>query len=49
MSGYLMHPRTKAFLASTALPCLEKPFSFDELERTITRHLESLGGIAPTS
>lgn len=49
MSGYLMHPRTKAFMASTALPCLEKPFSFDELERTLVRHLESLGGLSRAS
>ncbi len=46
VSGYLMHPRVKAFLTSTRLPYLEKPFSFDELDRTITRHLDSLGGIA---
>ncbi len=49
MSGYLMHPRTKAFLTSTGLPCLEKPFSFDELSRRILRHLESLGDIARAS
>jgi CheY-like chemotaxis protein len=49
MSGYLMHPRVRAFLTSTRLPCLEKPFSFDELERTILRHLESLGDLARAS
>ena len=42
MSGYLMHERVKAHLAATGLPCLEKPFSFDELGRTITRHLATL-------
>jgi CheY-like chemotaxis protein len=42
MSGYLMHERVKAHLAGTGLPCLEKPFSFDELGRTITRHLATL-------
>jgi len=46
MSGYLMHERVKAHLAATGLPCLEKPFSFDELGRTITRHLTALEALA---
>lgn len=39
MSGYLMQPRVKSHLTATGLPCLEKPFSFDELLRTISGHL----------
>jgi len=46
MSGYLMQERVKAHLAGTGLPCLEKPFSFDELSRTINRHLATLETIA---
>jgi two-component system NtrC family sensor kinase len=42
MSGYLMQERVKAHLAGTGLPCLEKPFSFDELGRTVSRHLATL-------
>ncbi len=38
MSGYLLHERIKTHLVATGLPYLEKPFSFDELYRTITRH-----------
>jgi signal transduction histidine kinase/CheY-like chemotaxis protein len=39
MSGYLMRTSVKAHLAATDLPCLEKPFSFDELQRTLARLL----------
>lgn len=35
MSGYLLHPDLKSRLAATALPCLEKPFSLDELRRLL--------------
>ncbi len=49
MSGYLMHARVKAHLAATGLPCIEKPFSFDELRRTIARHLEVVGPLARAS
>ncbi len=49
MSGYLMHTRVKAHLAATGLPCIEKPFSFDELRRTITRHLAAVGTLARAS
>lgn len=38
MSGYLLQERIRTHLATTDLPCLEKPFSFNELLRTITRH-----------
>ena len=49
MSGYLMHARVKSHLAATGLPCIEKPFSFDELRRTITRHLAAVGTLARAS
>lgn len=49
MSGYLMHARVKTHLQSTGLPCLEKPFSFDELLRTITRHLATVNSLAKAS
>jgi len=42
MSGYLMQPRVKAHLTTTGLPCLEKPFSFDELLRMISSQLDEL-------
>lgn len=38
MSGYLLETRVKSYLTATGLTYLEKPFSFDELFRTITRH-----------
>ena len=49
MSGYLMHARVKSHLAAAGLPCIEKPFSFDELRRTITRHLAAVGTLARAS
>lgn len=39
MSGYLLQPRVRAHLNATGLPCLEKPFSLDELERVLVRQL----------
>ncbi|MEZ5415487.1 MAG: ATP-binding protein [Opitutaceae bacterium] len=38
MSGYLLQERVRTHLVATDLPCLEKPFSFTELLRAITRH-----------
>ncbi len=42
MSGYLLRADVKAHLAATGLPCIEKPFSFDELQRELARHLHTL-------
>lgn len=39
MSGFLFRADVKAHLATTGLPCIEKPFSFDELQRELLRHL----------
>lgn len=39
MSGYLLRENTKAFLATSGVPYLEKPFSFDELRRMIAPYL----------
>lgn len=35
MSGYFMRDSVQSFLSSTELPCLEKPFPFDELCRAL--------------
>lgn len=47
MSGYLLHDRIKTHLVATGLPYLEKPFSFDELYRAITRHPAVAGSASP--
>ncbi|MBI2512990.1 MAG: response regulator [Opitutae bacterium] len=46
MSGFLLRADVKAHLAATGLPCIEKPFSFDELQRELVRHLPAPDALA---
>lgn len=39
MSGYLMRESVRTFLSTSSAPCLEKPFTFDELRRTLVPFL----------
>ncbi len=41
ISGYLLRESTNSFLATTGLPYLEKPFSFDELRRVLAPFLRT--------
>ena len=41
VTGDLLDPEKRSFLASTGAPCMEKPFDLDEVRRVVDRLLAS--------
>ena len=44
MSGYLMSEKVRTFIAKTGVPCVAKPFSFEELDAALAPFLRARAG-----